>query len=393
MLAMHMQQPLCAAAFVQVINILRNNQQRAFPFGVQTPQREMRGIGFLGLNRFAPHVVETQDKVGVARKSLGCRDILDAMLFPQTAASAKGIDPAFRADPRTGQDHNVSDFNTHPIHSVRPELVKGQLFLLTTVEKRTRQCFDKLSANGLGQMTAIGIIGSEGRMGHALREAIAAAGHSLAGGVDKDGDLAALIAVSDVLVDFSSPAALERNLDACVAGGKPIVIGTTGLEERHHYLIDTASDDIPVLQTGNTSLGVTMLAALVKQAASQLGNDWDIEIVEMHHRHKVDAPSGTALLLGEAAAEGRGIDLAANSERGRDGITGARKPSAIGFASLRGGSVPGDHSVLFASDNELITLSHRAENRSIFAKGAVTAAQWLASRQPGRYQMAEVLGL
>ena len=242
-------------------------------------------------------------------------------------------------------------------------------------------------------MTAIGIIGSAGRMGHALQEAIAAAGHELAGGVDKDGDLAALIAMSDVLVDFSSPVALEATLDACIAGGKALVIGTTGLEERHHYLIDDAAQDIAILQTGNTSLGVTMLAALVKQAASQLGDDWDIEIVEMHHRHKVDAPSGTALLLGQAAADGRGVDLASHSERGRDGITGARQPGAIGFASMRGGSVPGDHSVIFASDNELITLNHRAESRAIFAKGAVTAAEWLASRTPGRYRMAEVLGL
>lgn len=242
-------------------------------------------------------------------------------------------------------------------------------------------------------MTAIGIIGSAGRMGAALKDAIAAAGHELAGGVDKGDDLAALTAKADVLVDFSSPAALESNLDICVAAGKPVVIGTTSLEERHHYLIDSAAADIPVLQTGNTSLGVTMLAALVKQAASQLGNDWDIEIVEMHHRHKVDAPSGTALLLGEAAAEGRGVDLTSNSERGRDGVTGARKPGAIGFASLRGGSVPGDHSVLFASDNELITLNHRAESRAIFAKGAVTAAEWLVSREAGRYRMSEVLGL
>lgn len=242
-------------------------------------------------------------------------------------------------------------------------------------------------------MTKIGIIGSNGRMGQALKEAIAAAGHAFAGGVDKGDDVAALIALSDILVDFSSPTALETTLDACVAGGKPIVIGTTGLEERHHYLIDDAAKDIALLQTGNTSLGVTMLAALVKQAASQLGNDWDIEIVEMHHRHKIDAPSGTALLLGQAAADGRGIDLSANSERGRDGITGARQPGAIGFASLRGGSVAGDHSVLFASNNELITLTHRAENRAIFASGAVKAAEWLAGRPAGRYKMAEVLGL
>ncbi len=242
-------------------------------------------------------------------------------------------------------------------------------------------------------MTKIGIIGSAGRMGQALVEAIAAAGQTHAGGIDQDGDLPALVAASDVLVDFSSPHALEGNLDACIAAKKPIVIGTTGLEERHHYLIDNAARDIAVLQTGNTSLGVTMLAALVEQAASQLGDDWDIEIVEMHHRHKVDAPSGTALLLGEAAAKGRDIDLKANSERGRDGITGARSAGAIGFASLRGGSVAGDHSIIFASDNERIELIHRAESRAIFAKGAVKAALWIAAQDAGRYSMNEVLGI
>jgi 4-hydroxy-tetrahydrodipicolinate reductase len=242
-------------------------------------------------------------------------------------------------------------------------------------------------------MTALGIIGSDGRMGQALVEAIAAAGQTHAGGVDQNGDLAALVAASDILVDFSSPHALEANLDACVAAGKPIVIGTTGLEERHHFLIDDAARDIPVLQTGNTSLGVTMLAALVKQAASQLGDDWDIEIAEMHHRHKVDAPSGTALLLGEAAAKGRGIELKSHSERGRDGITGARATGAIGFASLRGGSVAGDHLVIFASDNERIELIHRAESRAIFAKGAVKAAMWLVGQKAGRYGMNQVLGL
>jgi 4-hydroxy-tetrahydrodipicolinate reductase len=173
-------------------------------------------------------------------------------------------------------------------------------------------------------MTKIGIIGSAGRMGAALVDAIAVAGQNFAGGVDKGDDLAALVAGSDMLVDFSSPHALEDNLDACIAAGKPIVIGTTGLEERHHFLIDQAAQDIAVLQTGNTSLGVTVLAALIKSAAEMLGDDWDIEIVEMHHRHKVDAPSGTAKLLGEAAAKGRNIDLSSHSERGRDGITGAR---------------------------------------------------------------------
>jgi 4-hydroxy-tetrahydrodipicolinate reductase len=242
-------------------------------------------------------------------------------------------------------------------------------------------------------MTRIGIIGSKGRMGAALAEAVLQAGYGLAGGVDKGDDIVSLITKSDVLVDFSAPAALEANLDACIAAGKPIVIGTTGLEERHHFLIDDAARDIAVLQTGNTSLGVNMLAALVRQAAAQLGPEWDIEIVEMHHRHKVDAPSGTALLLGNAAATGRAIDLTANSARGRDGITGARAEGTIGFASLRGGSVAGDHTVIFASENERIELIHRAESRAVFASGAVKAALWLSQHQAGRYDMANVIGI
>ncbi len=241
-------------------------------------------------------------------------------------------------------------------------------------------------------MTAIGIIGSKGRMGQALVAAIAKAGHSHAGGADQGDNVAALVAASDVLVDFSSPKALQATLDACAAAGKPIVIGTTGLEDVHHAAIDAAATKIPVLQTGNTSLGVNMLAALVEQAASRLGDDWDIEIVEMHHRHKVDAPSGTAKLLGEAAARGRKVDLAANSESGRDGITGAREKGAIGFAALRGGSVAGDHTVILASDEERIELTHRAENRMIFARGAVKAARWLAGQKAGRYGMDGVLG-
>ena len=242
-------------------------------------------------------------------------------------------------------------------------------------------------------MARIGIIGLEGRMGQALVSAIAAAGHDLAGGVDQGGDLAALAASSDVLVDFSVPAALEANLDAAVAAGTPIVVGTTGLEERHHWLCDSAAEKIAVLQTGNTSLGVTLLAHLVREAASRLGEDWDVEVVETHHRMKVDAPSGTALLLGEAAAQGRGIDLAGHSARGRDGITGARRHGHIGFAALRGGTVAGDHSVMFLGESERLTLSHLAENRSIFAKGAVRAAGWLVGKAPGRYAMAEVLDL
>jgi 4-hydroxy-tetrahydrodipicolinate reductase len=244
-------------------------------------------------------------------------------------------------------------------------------------------------------MTRIGIIGSAGRMGQAIAATLdeGGAGATLAGGVDKDGDVAALAAQSDVLVDFSSPSALEGNLDAAVAARVPVVVGTTGLEERHHFLIEHAAESIPVLQTGNTSLGVTLLAHLVREAAARLGEDWDIEVVETHHRMKVDAPSGTALLLGEAAAQARGIDLARNCERGRDGITGQRGTGAIGFSALRGGSVAGDHSVLFLGDGERVTLSHLAENRSIFAKGAVRACLWLARQPVGRYGMPEVLGL
>jgi 4-hydroxy-tetrahydrodipicolinate reductase len=242
-------------------------------------------------------------------------------------------------------------------------------------------------------MTTIGIIGSEGRMGTALNASIAEAGAVLSGGIDVGGDPIALAKISDVIIDFSSPKALVSNLGAAVAAGKPILIGTTGLDEDHHRAIDDAARHIAVLQTGNTSLGVTLLARLVREAAARLGPDWDIEIAELHHRHKVDAPSGTALLLGEAAAAGRGIALATNSERGRDGHTGARKPSAIGFASLRGGSAAGDHTVLIAGEGERLELTHRAENRSIFAKGAVKAALWLKAMPAGRYGMDQVLGM
>lgn len=242
-------------------------------------------------------------------------------------------------------------------------------------------------------MTRIGIIGSQGRMGQAIAAAIADAGEDFAGGVDKDGDVSAIAAHADILIDFSSPGALEGNLDAAIAAKLPIVVGTTGLEERHHWLIDAAAASIPVLQTGNTSLGVTLLAHLVREAASRLGEDWDIEIVETHHRMKVDAPSGTALLLGEAAAQGREVTLADHAVRGRDGITGKREAGTIGFASLRGGTVAGDHTVHFLADNERLSLSHLAENRGIFARGAVRAAQWLVGKEPGRYTMPEVLGL
>jgi len=255
-------------------------------------------------------------------------------------------------------------------------------------------------------MSAIGIFGAKGRMGQAIAQVAAEQGIAVAGGTDAQGggtigadgatittDPAALAATADILIDFSSPRALQANLDACVAAGKPLVIGTTGLEAAQHAAIDAAARSIPVLQTGNTSLGVNLLAALVREAATRLGDDWDIEIVEMHHRHKVDAPSGTALLLGQAAADGRAIDLASHSARGRDGITGARKAGDIGFAALRGGSVAGDHMVVLAGEGERIELAHRAESRIIFARGAIKAAQWLIGKAPGRYGMADVLGL
>ena len=242
-------------------------------------------------------------------------------------------------------------------------------------------------------MTAIGIIGSAGRMGQALSGVVSDLGATLAGGIDAGGDPAALAQAADVLVDFSVPAALEANLAAAVAAGTPILIGTTGLSLTHHALIETAAEKIAVLQTGTVSLGVTLLARLVREAAARLGTDWDIEIVEMHHRHKVDAPSGTALLLGEAAAAGRGIPLAEAKVTDRAGLTGARAEGTIGFASLRGGSVAGDHQVVFAGTGERIEIGHRAESREIFARGAITAALWLADRPAGRYQMAEVLDL
>ncbi|MEW4449170.1 4-hydroxy-tetrahydrodipicolinate reductase [Qipengyuania sp. JC766] len=243
-------------------------------------------------------------------------------------------------------------------------------------------------------MARIGIIGSEGRMGQAIAAVLEAdPDHECAGGADHGHDPAELARLSDALVDFSAPGALAGTLDAARAAGIPVLIGTTGLAAEHHAAIDAAARTIPVLQTGNTSLGVTLLAHLVQEAATRLGPDWDIEIVEMHHRMKVDAPSGTARLLGEAAARGRGIELDAHTESGRDGHTGRRAQGAIGFAALRGGTVAGEHSVILAGEQERITLSHSAEDRAIFARGAVRGAAWLVGREAGRYRMEDVLGL
>jgi 4-hydroxy-tetrahydrodipicolinate reductase len=243
-------------------------------------------------------------------------------------------------------------------------------------------------------LTRIGITGAAGRMGRAVAEAISAQDDAAPGGLADQGDDPATAARgSDILIDFSTPDALAGNLAAALAARIGIVIGTTGLGSEHEAAIARAAEAIPVIQAANMSLGVNLLAHLVREAAARLGPDWDIEIVEMHHRHKADAPSGTALLLGQAAADGRGVDLDSASERGRDGITGARGEGAIGFASLRGGSVAGDHLAIFATEGERIELGHRAESRAIFAAGAVKAALWLAGKPAGRYTIGDVLGL
>jgi 4-hydroxy-tetrahydrodipicolinate reductase len=197
---------------------------------------------------------------------------------------------------------------------------------------------------------------------------------------------------ADVLVDFSAPAALQANLARAKVERVPILIGTTGLDRTADTEIAEAARDIAVLRAANTSLGVALMGDLVERAARVFGPDWDIEIVEMHHRLKADAPSGTALALGEAAARGRGIELADHSERGRDGTGLARAKGDIGFASLRGGTVAGDHDVIFAGPEERLILSHRAESRAIFARGAIAAARFLKGKPAGLYSMKDVIG-
>jgi 4-hydroxy-tetrahydrodipicolinate reductase len=239
-------------------------------------------------------------------------------------------------------------------------------------------------------------------MGRAIAKTAAAFDAEVAGGIDRDGvvigahqDLAHLAPACDVLIDFSSPTALALNLDAAAAAGTPIVIGTTGLGAEDHARIDEMAGVIPILQTANTSLGVNLLRKLVEQAARALGPEWDIDIVEMHHRHKLDTPSGTALLLGASANAGRGAQstIALNRfDRMQEGPH-EREEGGIYYASLRGGSVAGDHQVIFAADGERIELGHRAENRTIFARGALKAAVWLKGKPAGRYTMADVLGL
>ncbi len=202
-----------------------------------------------------------------------------------------------------------------------------------------------------------------------------------------------LLLEADAIIDFSSPAATVE-LSALAAQARIAhVIGTTGLAEEDLEKIDAAARHATIVRSGNMSLGVNLLAALTKAAAAALGDAYDVEIVEMHHRMKVDAPSGTARMLGEAAAAGHGVALKTHTAPSREGITGPRKTGDIGFASLRGGAVVGDHSVIFAGEGERVVLSHHAEDRAVFAYGALKAAVWAQKKKPGLYSMADVLGL
>ncbi|MCV9944835.1 MULTISPECIES: 4-hydroxy-tetrahydrodipicolinate reductase [unclassified Rhizobium] len=219
------------------------------------------------------------------------------------------------------------------------------------------------------------------------------AGLGPTGVVIGDDPLQAFLHAEGVL-DFTSPAATVEFSGLAAQARIVHVIGTTGCSDDDNARIAAAARHARVVKSGNMSLGVNLLGVLAEQAARALDSvDWDIEILEMHHKHKVDAPSGTALLLGDAAAKGRGIDLASKSVRVRDGHTGAREAGTIGFATLRGGSVIGEHSVLFAGEGEIVTLSHSAADRSIFARGAIKAALWARDKKPGLYSMLDVLGL
>ena len=261
------------------------------------------------------------------------------------------------------------------------------------------------------------ICGASGRMGRSLVAAVAATpGAVVAGALVRPGSpflgrdagelagigpigvalsddpLAALVN-ADGVIDFTTPAASVEVAGLAAQARVVHVIGTTGLSAEDEAAIEAAARHATIVKSGNMSLGVNLLAALVRKAAAALDENFDIEILEMHHRHKVEAPSGTALLLGNAAAEGRGIPLAEHSVRVRDGHTGPRPAGAIGFATLRGGSVVGEHTVMLAGEGERIELTHRAESRSIFARGAVKAALWARGRKPGLFSMVDVLGL
>ena len=261
------------------------------------------------------------------------------------------------------------------------------------------------------------VAGAGGRMGRTLIRAIAetpgcvlsgaleAPGSELLGqdsgllaglpgnGIELSADLWALSKNADGILDFTVPAATIANVAIAAQRGIVHVIGTTGLSASDNAVIKSVTSQAIVVQSGNMSLGVNLLAALVKQVAKSLDEDFDIEILEMHHRQKIDAPSGTAYLLGQAAADGRGVNLDQRSVRARDGHTGPRIPGDIGFATLRGGTATGDHTVIFAGPYERIELAHKSEDRMIFARGALKAAMWAQGKKPGFYTMADVLGI
>lgn len=263
----------------------------------------------------------------------------------------------------------------------------------------------------------IGILGAAGRMGRALIEQIGETSDCvLAGGTEGPdhpklgtdlGVLAGLdpinipltddpltvVTKSDAIIDFTVPAATVEHAALAAQARIVHVIGTTGTSDEDDKKIQAAARHATIVRAGNFSMGVNLVAALTRRVAQTLGDTFDIEILEMHHHHKVDAPSGTAKMFGEAAAEGRGVNLSDVSDRGRDGQTGARRTGDIGFASLRGGSVVGDHSVIFAGEKERIVLNHIAEDRAIFARGAITAAKWGVGKGPGLFSMADVLNL
>ncbi len=265
--------------------------------------------------------------------------------------------------------------------------------------------------------TKIGVVGCGGRMGRMLVAEIAATeGCTVAGGseapgsgyVNQDiGELAGLGRIgvpisemvdklmrdSDVVLEFTSPQATVEHAALAAKLGKAMVIGTTGLSPEQGDAVREAARNIPIVWAPNMSLGINVLLSVVEEVARRLGPDWDIEIMEMHHRGKIDAPSGTALALGQAAAAGREVVLEQVEQRARDGITGPRRPGDIGFAALRGGDVTGDHHVVFAGAGERLELIHRATTRAIYAKGAVRAARWVVGRPPGLYGLKEVLGL
>ena len=245
----------------------------------------------------------------------------------------------------------------------------------------------------MSELFHVGISGARGRMGRVVSQVLDAREDVVVAARYDWGETPDL-SLCDVVIDFSTPeASVALARQAAERGGPALVIGSTGLTPEQEAEIEAAADKIAIVMSGNFSLGVNILIGLVEHAALRLdARDWDIEVLETHHRRKVDAPSGTALMLGEAAANGRGRDLAELQSAPYDGITGPREPGKIGFASLRAGGVIGEHTVMFASEDEMLTLSHSAIDRSLFAKGAVAAAAWVRNRRPGLYDMQDVLG-